>query len=184
MVIRKRGREPEQSDWGAQGRLRSRPKPNPPNVQLPSEQSKQRGKPRRLRLIPPRLQNQTGPSGAESTDPGSSHSETSTCYSQDVTNYDVDRGVEAAGTPQAGDIEYWGKQKGAAEFIRSQSGLETSWVGIRPLGKGGCGIAGLWELRGDDGQVINVRVRTRRPVAMILMITQANGNQTGNTHEK
>lgn len=147
------------------------------HIQLPPEQPDQGGRPRlRLKVNPPRPQSQPDPSQAGPNDPGSSHSETSTCYSQDVTNYDVEPGLEAVGTPQAQDIEYWGSNTGAAEFIRSQSGLETDWVGIRPLGKGGFGIAGLWEIRGDDGQTMKVRIHTRQSVGKILTTGKANGN--------
>ncbi|CAF9917143.1 MAG: hypothetical protein ALECFALPRED_011059 [Alectoria fallacina] len=140
-------------------------------VKLPPEQTSQRVQPlQRLKIIPPRPPNQSDPNQAGSTDPGSSHSDTSTCYSQYVANYDVEPGVEATGTPEAKDIEYWGSDKRAAEFIRSQSGLEANWVGIRPLGKGGCGMAGLWEMRDDEGQLIKVRIRTRQTSAMILIL--------------
>ena len=150
-------------------------------VQLPSQQPEQGGRRRpRLRLNPPKPQKLPSSSQTEPTGPRWSYSQTSTCYSQDVATYDVGRGVEAVGTPQAEEIEYWGSTKGAAEFIRSRSGLEEDWVGVRPLGKGGYGIAGLWELQGDDGQIIKVRIRTRQSVTRILINAEANGRQRGN----
>ena len=106
--------------------------PQPPPIQFPSQQ--------------PQLDHEW------------SDSETSTCYSKDATHYDVEPDVEAEGIPQAGDIEYWESEK-AAKFIRSRSGLDGNWVGVRPLGEGANGIAGLWELRDDDGQTVKVRIR-------------------------
>ena len=145
-----------------------------PSVQPPPKQPVQR--PRRLKLNPPKPQTSPNPRSAGPTTPGSSVSETSTYYSQAVEKYDVARGVEAVGTPTVEDHEFWGQTEGAAEFIRSRSGLEENWVGVRPLGKGGYGIAGLWELRGDNGDVIKVSFRTRRIVTTTaLMTTQGNG---------
>ena len=118
-----------------------------------------RGRRPRLNLSTPF--NQLRQSREQPGDPPSSHSETSTSYSRDEANYDVQSSVEAVGTPQVQDIEFWGSVEGAAEFIRSQSGLESNWVGTRPLGKGSFGIAGLWELRGDDGRLRKVRIRSR-----------------------
>ena len=86
-----------------------------------------------------------------------SDSETSTCYSKDAATYDVGEDDKADETPHAEDVEYWGRK--AAKFIRSSSGLDGNWVGVRPLGKGGNGVAGLWELRDDDGQMVKVRIR-------------------------
>ena len=154
-----------------------------PSVQPPPKQPEQR--PGRLRLNPPKPQSSPEPRPAEPTTPGSSASDTSTCYSQVVSKYDVARGVEAVGTPTVEDYEYWGQTEGAAEFIRSRSGLEENWVGVRPLGKGSYGVAGLWELRGDDGDVVKVSIQTRQPVIMmVLMTTLGNGYQRGNSYEK
>lgn len=153
--------------------------------QLPSQQPGQGGRRRfRLRLNPPKPQKLPSSSQTEPTDPRWSYSQTSTCYSQDVATYDVGRGVKSVGTPQAEDIEYWGSTKGAAHFIRSHSGLGEDWIGVRPLGKGGYGLAGLWELRGDDGQIIKVRIHTRQPDTSILIIAEANGRQRGSIYEK
>lgn len=131
-----------------------------PPVQIPPEQIEQRVRARpRLILRPPRLPDQPGPSQAGPTEPGSSHSETSTCYSQDVSNYDVEPSVNPIALVGDEDLAKWGSVP-AVEFIRSTSGLEGNWIGIRPLGKGGNGIAGLWELRDDNGQTTKVRIRT------------------------
>ena len=89
-----------------------------------------------------------------------SDSETSTCYSKDATAYDVRPDDEADAVPPAEDIEYSDSVK-TKNFIRSRSGLDGNWVGVRPLGKGGNGIAGLWELRDDEGQTVKVRIRAR-----------------------
>lgn len=173
---------PQQPEQG--GRLRQRRRLNTPNVQLQSQQPEQEHKQRvRLILNPPKAPALPGPSQVEPNDPGLSDSDASTCYSQDAAAYDVGRGVEAVGTPQAKDIEYWGSIKGAAEFIRSRSGLKRDWIGVRPLGKGGNGIAGLWELRGDDGQVIKVSICTRQSLTIGLIIAEANGSQRGNPRQ-
>ena len=151
-------------DSGRPGSLSNRvPQAGPhqtPTVQIPREQIDQGVKARpKLILRPPRLPDPPGPCQAGPTDPGSSHSETSTCYSQAVCKYDVEPSVDALGEVEDEDLKKW--EPDAAEFIRSTSGLEENWVGIRPLGKGGNGIAGLWELRDDNGQTMKVRLRTR-----------------------
>ena len=124
--------------------------PQPPPIQLPSQR--------------PQL------------DPEWSDSETSTCYSKDATAYDVRRDEEPDVDPPAEDIEYWRSEK-AAKFIGSRSGLDGNWVGVRPLGEGGNGIAGLWELRDHDGQTVKVRIRAYQSITKILTIAEANGSQ-------
>ena len=151
-------------------RTRFQARQHPENVEPLSEVPNQGGKPRpRPRVhLKPNPPHSPDPSQADPNDPGSSISEVSTCYSQEVENYDVGPGVEAVGVPLARDIEYWGRAGVVPEFIRSQSGIEGNWVGIRPLGWGAMGTAGLWELRGDDGQLVEVRFRTCDSVAMML----------------
>ena len=124
--------------------------PQPPPIQLPSQQ--------------PQLDYEW------------SDSETSTCYSKDVAAYDARRDDEADVIPYAKDIEYWGSVE-FAKFIRSRSGLDGNWVGVRPLGEGGNGIAGLWELRDDDGQAVKVSIRAHQLTTRILTIAEANGSQ-------
>ena len=87
-----------------------------------------------------------------------SDSETSTCYSKDAAAYDVRRDYEADVIPLTKDNGYWGPEE-AVKFIRTRSGLDGNWVGVRPLGEGGNGIAGLWELRDDEGHTVKVRIR-------------------------
>ena len=113
-----------------------------------------------LKINPPQFPDLPGPIQAGPTDPGSGRSEASTCYSQQVSNYDVEESVEPIGRVEEGDLRLWGKKDGVADFIRSTSGLEGNWIGVRPLGKGGNGIAGLWEWRDDNGQTTKVRIRT------------------------
>lgn len=133
-----------------------------PPAQLQPEQLDQNVKARPvLHINPPELPDLPDPSQSEPSDPGSGRSEASTCYSQDVSNYDVESGVDPIGRIDGVDLMKWGEVVGAAEFIRSTSGLEGNWVGIRPLGKGGNGIAGLWEFRDENGQPTKVRIRTR-----------------------
>ena len=137
------------------------------NVEPPVESPNQGGEPRREPRRKPRRKPRVhltlnsphppDPSQVDPNEPRSSKSEVSTCYSQDVENYDVGPGVEAQGVPNARDLEYWGWSRRIPQFIRSQSGIEGNWVGIKPLGLGGGGIAGLWELRGDDGQMVEVK---------------------------
>lgn len=166
---------PEQPD--SRARRHQPVNPNPPQAQLPPNVWNKRLRPK---VHSP---NQPGPSRAEPADPEPNDSDASTCYSQSPEHYDVEQGVKAVGVPEPRDIELWGSTPGAAQFIRSQSGLEQDWIGVRPLGKGGNGIAGLWERRGDDGQVIDVRIRTRQSVVKILMISQANCSQRGEAHK-
>ncbi len=148
------------------------PHPSPPNP-VPPQQPKLQSKPHpQLKLNP--LTSQTDPSQAE---PGSSTSETSTCYSQNPSDYDVDDGFLYTEISEAKDYELWGHVEGAVEFIRSSSGLEEDWVAVRPLGKGGNGIAGLWELRGDNGELLNVSIRTCCTASGKLTIAEANGDQ-------
>lgn len=160
------------------GSLHSPPVPLPPG---PADQRAKR--PQRLRLTPPKSPKEPAPSQAAHTVPESSTSETSTCYSQPVANYDVGPGVEPVGDPDAED-ERWQSVVGADEFIHSKSGLEDSWIGVRPLGKGGNGMAGLWESRDDAGRLVKVRLSSHRQGAAILTIAKANGNQRGNVLEK
>lgn len=133
-----------------------------PPIQLPPEQLDQSVRARPVLTIdPPQLSDLPGPSQSGPTDPASGRSEASTCYSQRVSKYDVEPSVEPIGRVEEEDLQKWGKVDGAAEFIRSTSGLEGNWVGIRPLGKGGNGIAGLWEFLDENGQLTKVRIRTR-----------------------
>ena len=126
-----------------------------PLLELPNKGGKPRPRPRvHLTLNPP---HPPDPSQAHPNDPGSGTSEVSTCYSQEVENYDVGPGVESQAVPNARDMEYWGWAGQIPHFIRSQSGIEGNWVGIKPLGLGGMAVAGLWELRGDDGQMVEVK---------------------------
>lgn len=173
---------PQQLEQG--GRLRQRRRLNAPSIRLQSQQPEQEHEQGARPITEaPEATALPASSKVEPNDPELSDSDASTCYSQDAAVYDVGRGVEAVGTPQAKDIEYWGSVKGAAEFIRSRSGLRGNWTGVRPLGKGGNGIAGLWELRGKDGQVIKVSICTRQSLTMALMIAEANGSQRGNPQQ-
>ncbi|KAL8737971.1 MAG: hypothetical protein Q9181_001193 [Wetmoreana brouardii] len=47
----------------------------------------------------------------------------------------------------------WGLDN--AEFIQSDHGYEEGWVGVKPLGQGGGGRAGLWEKRDKSGNIID-----------------------------
>lgn len=76
--------------------------------------------------------------------------------SDPVEAYDVAWNQKAAATAKGSDYEKWGTAP--AEFIRSYSGLGNGWVGKRPLGAGGFGMAGLWEKRDGNGTVIEQMV--------------------------
>ena len=170
--------QPEQ-----RGNMRLRPRLNRLNVPL---QTAQLGQGRRLRsrtVNPPMAQDVPAPSPAEPPSPGRSESDASTCYSQDVAVYDAGRSAKAVGAPRIDDIRRWGNVDGAAEFITSHSGLEGDWVGVRPLGKGGYGIAGLWELRGEDGQVVKVRISLSSRSPHDTETVTANGGQRGSISE-
>ena len=75
-------------------------------------------------------------------------------HSDPVEAYDVAWNQKAAAPANASDYEKW--DTAPAEFIRSSSGLGSGWLGKRPLGAGGFGMAGLWEKRDDNGTVIEV----------------------------
>ena len=184
MNLRKRRREPDEAHERTNKRHRAQkksqdPAPLPPPNQRnndepesgmpgsPSNRVPQAGShrpsPVRRPLPQPnsqRPEKQPGPSHAVYPDPGSSHSETSTCYAQKVTKYDVEPGVQAIGSPDTKELDRCEKVTGAAEFMSSKSGLKGDWVGVWPLGKGGNGIAGLWELRDHDGRSTKVCSRT------------------------
>ena len=54
-----------------------------------------------------------------------------------------------------GELSFWKTEHAA--FIKSAAGLgNAKWIGVRPLGFGGFGTAGLWELRDKDNAVIKV----------------------------
>ena len=72
--------------------------------------------------------------------------------------YDADDDEEVEGEASAEDIRLW--ESKAAKFIRSRSGIDEGpgiWVGRRPLGVGGFGVAGLWEKLDGEGYVVDVR---------------------------
>lgn len=74
------------------------------------------------------------------------------------TKYDAGPDENVVGVPSPEDLELWTKP--AAQFIRSNAGIidvPYRWVGKRPLGEGGFGLAGLWEKLDLEGNVIDVR---------------------------
>ena len=75
-------------------------------------------------------------------------------HSDPVEAYDVAWDQKAAAPANASDYEKW--DTAPAEFIKSNSGLGSGWLGKKPLGAGGFGMAGLWEKRDDNGTVIEV----------------------------
>ncbi|KAL9600911.1 MAG: hypothetical protein Q9219_002846 [cf. Caloplaca sp. 3 TL-2023] len=71
--------------------------------------------------------------------------------------YDAPVDAAITGPPEPGD----GLSNLNPEFVgfmRSKHGYEEGWVGRKPLGKGAMGVAGMWEKRDADGNVIDVRV--------------------------
>ena len=74
-----------------------------------------------------------------------------------VEAYDAEPNEGTTGNPSIADYRLW--TQAAAQFIRSDSGLEDSdsmWIGKRPLGKGGFGMAGLWEKYDAEGNIADV----------------------------
>lgn len=54
-----------------------------------------------------------------------------------------------------GESSCWNTEHAA--FIKSAAGLDNAnWIGVRPLGSGAFGTAGLWELRDEDNAVTKV----------------------------
>lgn len=76
--------------------------------------------------------------------------------SDPVETYDLALNHKAAATAKASDYAKW--DIAPAEFIRSDSGLGNGWVGKRPLGAGGFGMAGLWEKLDGNGAVVEQMV--------------------------
>lgn len=73
--------------------------------------------------------------------------------------YDVkDLILRAEGDASEEDIKLYGKR--VAKFIRSPADEDEDpnerWYAIRPLGRGGCGMAGLWEKRNANGETLDV----------------------------
>ncbi|KAI9877553.1 MAG: hypothetical protein M1830_003601, partial [Pleopsidium flavum] len=90
--------------------------------------------------------------------PPSSMSSASTSVDSGVENkygttpYDADQSEAVRGVADRDNAELWGEE--AAAFIASAPGAhEPGWVGKRPLGEGGFGRAGLWELQDEEGNV-------------------------------
>lgn len=75
-----------------------------------------------------------------------------------------DEGVR--GLLSSGDLSPW--TPSATQFIRSNAGFPGAppgaWVGKRPLGEGGYGMAGLWEKLDGDGNVVDVSEPVKRTV--------------------
>ncbi len=81
-----------------------------------------------------------------------------------VEAYDATPQEETIGNPSLADYRLWTQP--AAQFIRSKSGLEDSgsaWVGKRPLGQGGFGMAGLWEKYDGEGNMVDVNIIVTSP---------------------
>ena len=77
------------------------------------------------------------------TNTGSASSDSSTYYAQSARNYDVAWGVTSVGKASDEDYAFWGHEEGAPRFIRSRAGIDDkmgTWIGVRPLGKGGFGL--------------------------------------------
>lgn len=82
-------------------------------------------------------------------------------YSEDIEDdkpidYDARSYETTKGVASAADLELWTRP--AAEFIRSgigSIGSSNDWIGKRPLGEGGFGLAGLWERLGEDGTPVD-----------------------------
>ena len=78
-----------------------------------------------------------------------------------LEHYDAKPWEGTVGLPSIQDYDLWNAN--AAQFIRSESGFEgegSGWVGKRPLGEGGFGMAGLWEKYDHEGNVVDVSIPT------------------------
>lgn len=87
-------------------------------------------------------------------------------YPEDSPEYDVaPLTFPNMGFAGEEEIEKWGSRM--ARFIHSPASdldLDTvGWHGIKPLGKGSFGMAGLWERKDIDGEVIDVGCCTLPP---------------------
>lgn len=70
-------------------------------------------------------------------------------------DFDASDAEDVLGEPLSDDVGLWSQPP--AQFIRSEAGLQGNWVGKRPLGQGGFGLAGLWEKIDGEGHVVDVR---------------------------
>lgn len=76
-------------------------------------------------------------------------------YSGPPELFDVSPGLRDAFPPADNEVHPW-EDKHAA-FIKSAAGLDQlHWIGVRPLGFGGYGAAGLWERRDENNVLIEV----------------------------
>lgn len=76
-------------------------------------------------------------------------------YSGPPELFDVSPGLRDA-VPLADDEIYYWEDEHAA-FIKSAAGLDClHWIGIRPLGSGGYGTAGLWERQDENNALVEV----------------------------
>ena len=80
--------------------------------------------------------------------------DSSSRHAADPVSNEMGMDAEVAGTASTRDLDRWGPE--AAAFIRSDSGIGEEWVGHRPLGKGGFGLAGLWVKKDEDGRGVAV----------------------------
>ncbi|KAI4116315.1 MAG: hypothetical protein LQ338_007735, partial [Usnochroma carphineum] len=78
-------------------------------------------------------------------------------YPKDDSGTDVkDKILRIEGNPSEDDINQFGER--LAKFIRSpynDADDASAWHGVKPLGRGGFGMAGLWEKRNADGVVLD-----------------------------
>lgn len=66
------------------------------------------------------------------------------------------------GEAREDEVAMYGERQ--AKFIRSDlygkrdAPDASAWYGVKPLGRGGFGMAGLWEKRDENGEVVDVRL--------------------------
>ena len=83
------------------------------------------------------------------------HSPNSLPYSLPTHWFDSEPELPHAVPLADGESTFWRTEHAA--FIKSAAGLgNAKWIGVRPLGSGGFGTAGLWELRDEDNAVTKV----------------------------
>ena len=79
--------------------------------------------------------------------------------------YDVEGNEIIVGSYSKEQLDAWGHV--GASFIRSPAGRPGQWIGVRPLGQGNYGIAGLWQKVDADGRAVKVNAVSTRAITSI-----------------
>lgn len=94
-------------------------------------------------------------------------------FHKDIPEWDAaDWKARVEGVASEEDIALYGNR--LAKFIRSPIYSEkddydtAAWRGVKPLGRGGFGMAGLWEKRDENGALIDV-IREETPCSALVL---------------